>query len=1331
MSNIFVADIIGSGTYAIPVDDAALASATAGLDTLISGVANLTYDRVIAWVQDSGGPDGAEGVRTLNCLIEKFLYSGEECPSESEIDTLTAAIEAALEADPNITSVDQQQFSIYEASSVSNFWKRDTTGGFLYPTTTTDDIAVGGNVAPTGKWFNDGDLVLGASLMSGTELLRVVGDARIEGKLTVTGLIDPTGVVITEQGSCPWTDVAGYGCLWVRNDTPSTLWFTDDAGTDTPVSLGSYWTRAGGILYPTTLADLVVIGTNAASGNQDRVYVYGNSDSIDYGIRSHIYKTSATAGENKAGIVSYLIHNSTTGANTYRGFQTWLGIDAASTTVAGFGYRAIVECSVAGAIITTYYGLRIDNDSSGGSITNSYGIYVASMGGTSSSYGIYQAGASDKNVFIGEVVAGDSNEWGGGEKIYAVDVSPTGDGISIIAGLDKSTAGAKGSWYGVYSWAGHTGSGNATAYRNFWASTEIGTAAITVTDSYGLYDNVFVGATSTITNHYGVYLSGKAGTGTLTNAFGIWISAQNGGTLSYGIFQNGASDINAFMGSVAIATGGMSGSERLRVDGGVRLEDFFYQTDAAALCYYLAPLAVGRNTMIGDEKFIVYGNADSYDYAARLQLEISSAAAGADKTAVYAATYHSAAVAATQYRGVYADVNMASAYTLTTAVGYEALVTVAGSGTITTYYGVKIDTPQGAGTVTNSYGIYISAMLYGTAGYGIYQNGTADLNVFRGDVVIGGTAMSSTELLRVVGAARIEGKLTVTGLIDPTGMVFDDQATVPGGAPGAGKGTLWVKNDTPTTLKFTDSAGGEYQIGYGWGKTGTVVHLVDSSDSVSIGRTSLLSTEKFNSYSESDSVGYAVIAELNKTAHTSGISRTGVESRIYHSGNINAAYSYKAFNADIQMNSAYTLNYAYGLNCHLATGDASAVVTTYYGVRLESPTGTGSVTNSYGIYISDLGGTSVNYGIYQSGTSSLNYFGGNVGINKYSPDVNRKLDIADNQEDGTSYGVYTLFEKDSNASNKANWYGNYVRSDWSATSDLTGEMVGLYSYINFAPASAASIGGTAYSYRAYLAGNANTTLSSYYGIYISTSASTNEITYSYGLYIGTMDRGSTNSYAIYQAGSTDYNYFNGYVGLNDASPSYQLDCNGDARFVSEVGIGHIPATSAMLWITQLNTISNIDVTVSEFDSPSSSYTYASVENIQTVNSIGSTDTVTSLTSILINSPGGTGDISTNIYGLYIETQKTGPALTVTNAYGIYQAGGSDINIFNGDTSVGHTGAPTSALDVSGDIEVASGDFIYWGDPNTDGSWCLGRNGNNMIFQRRESGSWVVKQTISA
>lgn len=61
----------------------------------------------------------------------------------------------------------------------------------------------------------------------------------VTGKLTVGGLIDPAGLVLTEQAANPWTPAAGYGALWVKDTAPSSLRYCNDAGTDVPVAMGA------------------------------------------------------------------------------------------------------------------------------------------------------------------------------------------------------------------------------------------------------------------------------------------------------------------------------------------------------------------------------------------------------------------------------------------------------------------------------------------------------------------------------------------------------------------------------------------------------------------------------------------------------------------------------------------------------------------------------------------------------------------------------------------------------------------------------------------------------------------------------------------------------------------------------------------------------------------------------------------------------------------------------------------------------------------------------------------------------------------------------------
>lgn len=40
--------------------------------------------------------------------------------------------------------------------------------------------------------------------------------------------------------------------------------------------------------------------------------------------------------------------------------------------------------------------------------------------------------------------------------------------------------------------------------------------------------------------------------------------------------------------------------------------------------------------------------------------------------------------------------------------------------------------------------------------------------------------------------------------------------------------------------------------------------------------------------------------------------------------------------------------------------------------------------------------------------------------------------------------------------------------------------------------------------------------------------------------------------------------------------------------------------------------------------------------------------------------------------------------------------------------------------------IPTGQYLYFGDPNTDGSWRIYISGTNLVIERRESSSWVEK-----
>lgn len=57
-------------------------------------------------------------------------------------------------------------------------------------------------------------------------------------------------------------------------------------------------------------------------------------------------------------------------------------------------------------------------------------------------------------------------------------------------------------------------------------------------------------------------------------------------------------------------------------------------------------------------------------------------------------------------------------------------------------------------------------------------------------------------------------------------------------------------------------------------------------------------------------------------------------------------------------------------------------------------------------------------------------------------------------------------------------------------------------------------------------------------------------------------------------------------------------------------------------------------------------------------------------------------------------------------------------------------SPSSALDIEGDVELASDHYYYIGDPTTNGSWRIGLDTGNFVIAKRETGSWVTKSVVS-
>ena len=47
-----------------------------------------------------------------------------------------------------------------------------------------------------------------------------------------------------------------------------------------------------------------------------------------------------------------------------------------------------------------------------------------------------------------------------------------------------------------------------------------------------------------------------------------------------------------------------------------------------------------------------------------------------------------------------------------------------------------------------------------------------------------------------------------------------------------------------------------------------------------------------------------------------------------------------------------------------------------------------------------------------------------------------------------------------------------------------------------------------------------------------------------------------------------------------------------------------------------------------------------------------------------------------------------------------------------------------------EVHLKSDGVTYFGDSGTNGSWRITRSGDNLVFQRLESGTWTTKDTIT-
>lgn len=261
-----------------------------------------------------------------------------------------------------------------------------------------------------------------------------------------------------------------------------------------------------------------------------------------------------------------------------------------------------------------------------------------------------------------------------------------------------------------------------------------------------------------------------------------------------------------------------------------------------------------------------------------------------------------------------------------------------GAGTATLIGGGYFDVSASAGTVTELAAVYAEG--------GNWLTGSGSATQFTGLKVQKPTESSSGGVTRNIGIDIAAFDNSPTATEDNIGLLIG------GSASGSASGALYVASGDSTfrdniislNAGVSSASGNDVAFDLNWARTS----------------------------SNTGTTGELKGIELDVAANDASGTVAGVVGGDFVASNGNA-------------NTITTLS---GVEAQVKTTNASSVVTSGYGVRVNSISNTGTFTNLYGLHIGDLTtGTQTNtpFSIYASDASTLNYFAGNVGLGDTSP----------------------------------------------------------------------------------------------------------------------------------------------------------------------------------------------------------------------------------------------------------------------------------------------------------------------------------------------------------
>lgn len=669
----------------------------------------------------------------------------------------------------------------------------------------------------------------------------VSGDFEIAGKLTVAGLIDPTGMVFSEQSSSPYDpSVTGTeGLVWVRDD--GYLVFTDQTGTDQILnSNGGSSTLQGAYQNGNTITTDASNGSFEVTGTESMLLTAGDGITIA--------ATSGSGAIIQGG--SALILDASSGDVTLSG-NTGVDISSSSNSVS-------LNATSGDANIDGATGVTIDSTS--GTIDigldNNSEIHVSSTIQTPDSS---SGNAVDLTVQGGQALA---TGQGGDLNLYAGDGSSgstSGGDLRIRGGNTNSGTGDAGSVY-IDGGEGNAGAAGGDVFIRGGSGGDLGTVQsgnieITGGDG-GSGGSATDGGYILVRSGYGVNgnggdLSLLSGNGNGGNAGGLTIQSGDGQsgdggtiTITSGDGAEFASDIGAGAGgNITIATGegslvdGYGGAGDLTIqtgdgqaggDGGSIVIQTGQGNSGTAGSFTITT-GTGDNGHGGDITMTT-GNGGN-DTIGSGSFSFNTGSGGSGSSGGFSFTSGAG------------NSGGSGGFEITTGEGNDRGTggfsftsgTTGDDGYSTGGFSVVTGNHLGnnrSGSVVFETGT-VSALSSGdidfiTGGSTTAESG--DINLTTGDVSSGSADCGSVNINLgqcagsgdsgkmniwgdgyVDGDFEISGKLTVAGLIDPTGMVFSEQDSAPYDTTSTGtEGLIWVKSDgygDDSTLNYTDQGG--------------------------------------------------------------------------------------------------------------------------------------------------------------------------------------------------------------------------------------------------------------------------------------------------------------------------------------------------------------------------------------------------------------------------------------------------------------------------------------------------------------------------------------------